>query len=67
MADEKLAQNAECAEPGHDEHLCFLMYNGFHHKNRDQYRAMVKDARYWCLRCNRTAKNAENLCEPQDL
>jgi hypothetical protein len=51
----------------HKEHLCFLMYQGFHFKNKDEYKQLVQDAQFRCQNCGRTAKSADNLCEPVEL
>ena len=59
--------NKDCKEGAHKEHLCFLMYEGFHFSNKDAYKALVKDAEYRCQNCGRTAKSAANLCAPVKL
>ena len=68
MAEEqKMEHNADCNVDGHDEHLCFLMYDGFHYGNRAAYKALVDRAEYRCQRCGRTANSDCNLCEPVEL
>jgi hypothetical protein len=64
MAEERMAHNEKCGSDGHNEHLCFLMYEGFHLKNKEAYKQMVQDAQYRCQNCGRTAKSEENLCAP---
>ena len=64
MAEQKVEHNEHCTSGAHDEHLCFLMCEGFHYKNKDAYREMVQDAQYRCQNCGRTAKSEKNLCEP---
>ena len=59
--------NENCKDSGHDEHLCFLMYDGFNFKNKAAYKALVDRAEYLCQRCGRTANRDANLCEPVDL
>lgn len=41
-------------------HLCMLS------KDREwsKVRALVKDARFFCKKCGRAARNSENLCSP---
>jgi len=56
--------NMSCKEEGHDEHLCFLMYDGFHLRNKEAYKELVQNACFRCQNCGRTAKNDINLCAP---
>lgn len=51
----------------HEEHLCYLMYNGFHNDHKEEYKNMVQDAQYRCEFCSRTAKEAKHLCKPVKL
>jgi hypothetical protein len=53
--------------PGHDEHLCYLQNVGFLSKNLDEYKKLVKDAKYVCKACGRTAAKDVNLCVPEKL
>ena len=67
MAEEKKPQNLECTEEKHKDHLCFLMAEGWHLANPQQYKAIVTDAQYRCRFCDRTANNPDNLCQPIKL
>ncbi|UCC23771.1 MAG: hypothetical protein JSW23_09930 [Planctomycetota bacterium] len=67
MADEKKCHNESCGSDVHNEHLCFLMYDGFHLKEKEGYKQMVQDAQYRCENCGRTAKSDKNLCGPVAL
>jgi len=67
MAEQTLPHNEACQHPGHTKHLCFLMHDGFHYSQKEQYKAMVQNARFRCQNCARTAANAENLCAPVEL
>ena len=67
MAEQKASHNTACNTDGHKEHLCFLMYEGFHYAHKDEYRALVQDARFRCENCGRTAKAAASLCAPIEL
>jgi hypothetical protein len=67
MAEPKAEHNTECDSPEHGQHLCYLMYDGFHYSHPAEYKAMVKDAEFRCQNCPRTAKHAENLCVPIKL
>lgn len=54
-----------CRDPHYTlEHLCCLMYEGFHLSHPKAYKAMVQDARYRCRHCGRTAHSPDNLCGP---
>ena len=67
MAEEGMAHNEGCASNVHNEHLCFLMCEGSHYKDKEAYKAIVQDALYRCQNCGRTAKSVKNLCEPVAL
>ena len=64
MAEQKILDNENCTNNLHNEHLCFLMCEGFHYKNKEVYKQMVQDANYRCQNCGRTAKSENNVCEP---
>lgn len=67
MAEKQIEQNVACQSEGHDEHLCHLMYDGFHFKHPEEYKEMVQDAQFRCQNCGRTANRPEHLCEPIEL
>jgi hypothetical protein len=67
MAEEKREHNENCNADGHDEHLCFLMYDGFHYREKAAFKALVDRAEYRCQNCGRTANRGSSLCEPMDL
>ena len=67
MADQKMTNNSDCTNQQHDTHLCFLMYEGYHLQNREEYKELVQDAQFRCQQCGRTAKNAGSLCMPEPL
>jgi hypothetical protein len=62
-----MMHNENCAAEGHNEHICFLMYDGFHLKNKEAYREMVQDVHFRCQNCGRTAKEADNLRTPIEI
>ncbi len=64
MSEKNMVHNADCKNEAHDNHLCFLIYEGFHLQNKEAYKAIVKDAAFRCQNCGRTAKKAANLCAP---
>ncbi len=53
--------------PGHDKHLCYLTNLAFHVNNAEDYKMLVKDARYFCKNCGRAAADEKNLCKPQKI
>lgn len=67
MSQEQVNHNAECGTPAHNEHLCFLMYEGFHLSNSQDYKQLVRNAEYRCQGCGRTAARQENLCDPVEI
>ena len=67
MTEEGMSHNKSCTSDVHDEHLCFLMCEGLHYKDKEAYKAIVQDAQYRCQNCGRTAKSEKNLCEPVAL
>lgn len=67
MAEEKIANNESRTSDVNNEHLCFLICDGFYETDSEAFRAMVQDAQYRCAICGRTAKSAKNLCDPVAL
>jgi hypothetical protein len=51
----------------HDEHLCFLVNLGYIKSSLEDYKKMVKDPKFVCKTCGRSANSKENLCFPVKL
>jgi hypothetical protein len=51
----------------HDEHLCYLTNMGYLESNFKGYSELVKDAKYVCMTCGRSADSDENLCQPKKI
>ena len=51
----------------HNEHLCYLLCEGFHLSNKEEYKDLVQNAKYFCQSCGRTAESADYLCDPIPL
>lgn len=51
----------------HDEHLCYLVNMGFIDINFEAYKELVKDAKFVCKKCGRSAESEENICKPAKL
>ncbi|MDT8301721.1 MAG: hypothetical protein RQ760_09580 [Sedimentisphaerales bacterium] len=64
MLQETIKINSTCDSEMHSEHLCYIISQGFHLANEQEYNALVEDVRYICNHCNRTARSADNLCVP---
>ena len=67
MTQEKMANIESCASDLYNEHLCFLICDGFYETGKEAFKAMVQDAEYRCQICGRTAKSQKNLCDPVAL
>ena len=67
MTEQTMAIKESCASDVYNEHLCFLICDGFYESDKDAFRAMVQNAQYRCQICGRTAKSAKNLCDPVAL
>lgn len=58
---------AQMPHPGHDKHLCYLNNLAFQVSNPEEYKMLVKDAKFFCKNCGRAAADAKNLCKPQEI
>ena len=48
---------------GDERHLCKIAKNSA----PDAVREIIKNARYFCSKCGRSAHNADNLCKPLEI
>ena len=53
--------------PLHEQHLCYLQNVGFVQSNLAEYKELVKNPKFVCKNCGRSAANEKNLCEPEKL
>ncbi len=67
MAIKIAESNTECTSEMHSEHLCYIISQGFHLTDAQQYKALVEKPKYRCGRCGRQAKSNGNLCIPVPL
>ncbi len=67
MAKEDLQINSGCQTELHDQHLCYIISQGFNLTDEQEYKVLVEDARYICNHCKRKAKSDTNLCVPTPL
>lgn len=59
--------NTECKSESHNKHLCYMVSQGFHLSDAEEYNDLIQDAKFKCRHCGRAAKSADNLCEPVEL
>ena len=57
----------QAPHPGHQDHLCVGHAVGYLHTNLEDYKKLVRNARFICKQCGRTAADAKNLCDPDPL
>ena len=67
MLQDAMTINSTCDSELHNEHLCYIISQGFHLTNEQEYESLVEDAKFTCERCHRAAKSADNLCVPVSL
>ena len=63
----ELLQGAPMPHEGHQYHLWYLQNTGFVQKNLEDYKKIVKNAKFVCKNCGRVAARRENLCAPVAL
>lgn len=56
-----------CNAESHAEHLCYLLSQGFNLDDAQAYEALVRNPRFRCGHCGRTAASPQNLCHPTPL
>jgi hypothetical protein len=64
MLRETVTTKSTCDSELHNEHLCFIISQGFHLTDEQEYKALIEEANFRCDRCRRTAKSGANLCVP---
>ena len=71
-----MASKAKMPHPEHEEHLCFLENIGYLKSpellemgvdRREEYKRLVRGAKFLCKKCGRAAAHQKNLCEPEKL
>jgi hypothetical protein len=55
---------AAMPHPAHNKHLCYLNNIGFQLSNPTEFKALVKNGKFYCRLCGRAAANEKNLCKP---
>ena len=67
MEQVKTLNNTECKNESHEKHLCCMVSKGALNSGAAKYRELVRDAKFICLYCGRSAKDMDNLCVPERL
>lgn len=57
-------KKTEMPHPMHDEHLCYLINMGYAKSSLAEYKNLVRDAKFVCKTCGRSANSKESLCKP---
>ena len=52
---------------GHEHHLCHLVNLRILEANAEEYKTLVRSAKYICIGCGRAAASEQNLCAPRPL
>jgi hypothetical protein len=53
--------------PGHEKHLCLLQNTGYLKENLEDYKNLVRNPKFVCKGCGRTAVDDKSLCAPEAL
>jgi hypothetical protein len=60
-------KNPQMPHIKHDQHLCYLQNMGYVESYFNDYKELIKNARFVCKNCGRSAANEENLCKPEKM
>lgn len=50
-----------------EEHLCYILSQGFHLADEQSYLALVTDPKFRCRHCGKQATHDRNLCVPVEF
>ena len=67
IAENGLQHNTKCKSESHVHHLCYLVSQGAHLDDMEEFDLLVRDAKYKCMHYGRVAKDFESLCIPEEL
>ena len=67
MAKKSVSSKSGCKGRSHGQHLCYIVSQGFHLSDPEEYQALVKEPKFKCRHCGRVAKSKKNLCKPTKL
>jgi hypothetical protein len=63
MAQDRKRSAMQCNEL-HEEHLCYIVSQGFYLTEDQEYRVLTDHPRFRCDHCGRQAHKDRNLCVP---
>jgi len=52
---------------GHEKHMCYLSNLEYQKSNPEEYKELIKDAKFYCENCGRVAVDEKNLCKAMKL
>ena len=67
MAKKPFENSSGCESSSHEQHLCYIISQGFHLTDEGEYQALIKNPKFKCQKCNRLAAREINLCKPIKL
>jgi len=67
MTTEAFENNSGCESSSHEQHLCYIISQGFHLTDETEYQSLIKYPKFKCQKCNRLAASEINLCKPAKL
>lgn len=57
----------KCHCPTHNQHLCYLVSQGFNLSDKEEYQSLLSEPAYKCGKCKLPAHSDKNLCMPVSL
>jgi hypothetical protein len=67
MSKRKTQSGREYRSDFHDQHLCYLVSQGFHLSDKREFQALIHKPKFQCRHCKQIANHAKNLCMPIEL
>ena len=67
MVTQYIQRDLECENKDHEEHLCYLVSQGFHLSDAETFKVLTNNPKFQCKHCGRGANKSKNLCVPQQL
>lgn len=67
MEKENTQHNTQCQSEFHEEHLCYIISQGFHLTDKKKYETLTGNPQFKCQHFGRKAGSERNLCEPVEL
>lgn len=63
----EISYKIEMPHAEHEKHLCYLENVGYLKAHLEDYKKLVKDAKFVCRQCGRATVSEENICYPERL